>query len=130
MPYRTMVRIHSMSIHRDRSLCPVVLHIYPMEVYKMKKWYDIPLALVLLLSTIPTTADDSNHTKKTTQNSKENEEFKLGVDVLLEENLDKLENKNVGLITNPTGVDQDLNSIIDVLYDNDDVNLVTLFGPE
>src|SRR5699024_11255634 len=28
------------------------------------------------------------------------------------------------------GVDQDLNSIIDVLYDNDDVNLVTLFGPE
>lgn len=96
----------------------------------MKKWYVIPLALVLLFSTIPTTADDSNHTKKTTQNSKENEEFKLGVDVLLEENLDKLENKNVGLITNPTGVDQDLNSIIDVLYDNDDVNLVTLFGPE
>ena len=33
-------------------------------------------------------------------------EFKLGVEVLLDEQKDLIKGKRVGLITNPTGVDQ------------------------
>lgn len=42
--------------------------------------------------------------------------------------LDKLKGKRVGLLTNPTGVDSNLNSSIDILYK--EVNLVKLFSPE
>ncbi len=56
--------------------------------------------------------------------------FKLGVEVLLEERKDLIEGKRVGLITNPTGVDQELNSIVDLLYNDEDVELTALYGPE
>ena len=52
------------------------------------------------------------------------------MEVLLKDQLDEIKGKNVGLITNPTGVDQDLNSIVDLLYNNEDVNLMALYGPE
>jgi len=55
---------------------------------------------------------------------------KLGVEVLLEEKLDLIEGKRVGLITNPTGVNSRLESTIDLLYNHPDVDLVALFGPE
>lgn len=42
--------------------------------------------------------------------------------------LDKLKGKRVGLLTNPTGVDRNLVSTIDILYK--EVNLVKLFSPE
>ncbi|NBJ71381.1 MULTISPECIES: DUF1343 domain-containing protein [Clostridia] len=58
------------------------------------------------------------------------EHFSSSVEVLLKEELDKLQGKSVGLITNPTGVDPSLNSIVDVLYHHPDVNLVSLYGPE
>ena len=41
---------------------------------------------------------------------------------------DILKNKRIGLITNPTGVDQQLKSSIDIL--KQDFNLTALFGPE
>ncbi|WP_430791318.1 exo-beta-N-acetylmuramidase NamZ family protein [Virgibacillus flavescens] len=56
--------------------------------------------------------------------------FKLGVEVLLEEQKDLLEGKRVGLITNPTGVDQELNSIVDLLHNDPDINVTALYGPE
>ena len=43
-------------------------------------------------------------------------EFKLGVEVLLDEQKDLIKGQRVGLITNPTGVDQELNSIVDRLF--------------
>ncbi len=55
---------------------------------------------------------------------------KLGIEVLLEEKLDLIEGKQVGLITNPTGVNSRLESTIDLLYNHPDVDLVALFGPE
>jgi uncharacterized protein YbbC (DUF1343 family) len=36
----------------------------------------------------------------------------------------------VGLITNPTGVDSNLESTIDLFYNNQEINLVALYGPE
>ncbi|WP_077328116.1 exo-beta-N-acetylmuramidase NamZ family protein [Virgibacillus siamensis] len=60
----------------------------------------------------------------------QHKKFKLGVEVLLKDKMDLLEGKRVGLITNPTGVDKELNSVVDVLYNHPDVNLTTLYGPE
>lgn len=61
---------------------------------------------------------------------KEKRIVKPGIEVLLEEHLNWLAGKRVGLITNPTGVDRNLKSSIDLLYEHPDVNLTALFGPE
>jgi len=53
-----------------------------------------------------------------------------GIEVLLDERLDLLRGKRVGLVTNPTGVDRGLRSTIDLLAAHPDVELVALFGPE
>jgi uncharacterized protein YbbC (DUF1343 family) len=55
---------------------------------------------------------------------------KLGVDVLFEKHLDLIRGKRLGLITNPTGVDGHLDSIIDRFRAEPDVRLVALYGPE
>ena len=41
-----------------------------------------------------------------------------------------LRGRRIGLITNPTGVDRELHSSIDLLARHPDLQLVTLFGPE
>lgn len=56
--------------------------------------------------------------------------FELGIHVLLHERLDLIRGKNVGLITNPTGVNRDLVSDIDLIAHAPGVHLVALFGPE
>ena len=53
----------------------------------------------------------------------------LGIDVFVEKNLDLVKGKRVGLITNPTGVNTDLENTIDILRNNG-VNIVALYGPE
>ena len=53
-----------------------------------------------------------------------------GIEVLRSRNFDVLQHKRVGLITNPTGVDAQLKSTIDILHSSKNVNLVALFGPE
>ncbi len=56
--------------------------------------------------------------------------IKTGLEVLKEQNFKCLEGKRVGLITNPTGVDNKMKSTIDILHEAPNVNLVALFGPE
>jgi len=53
-----------------------------------------------------------------------------GVEVLQEDNFKLLAGKRVGLITNPTGVDGQLRSTVDILFEAPEVELVALFGPE
>lgn len=55
---------------------------------------------------------------------------KPGVEVLRDNGFKQLAGKKVGLITNPTGVDNDLKSTIDILHDAPNVELVALFAPE
>ena len=55
---------------------------------------------------------------------------KTGIEVLREQNFKILEGKRVGLTTNPTGVDSQLKSTIDILWEAKNVNLVALYGPE
>jgi len=52
---------------------------------------------------------------------------KLGID-LIDQYMHLFNQKRVGLITNPTGVNSDLKSTIDILYEH--TNLVALFSPE
>jgi uncharacterized protein YbbC (DUF1343 family) len=56
--------------------------------------------------------------------------IKTGIEVLKSQNFKILEGKRVGLITNPTGFDNNLKSTIDILHDAANVKLVALFGPE
>ncbi|MEF9987341.1 MAG: DUF1343 domain-containing protein [Bacteroidales bacterium] len=57
-------------------------------------------------------------------------QVKTGIDVLKANNFKQLEGKRIGLVTNPTGVDKNLVSTIDILYNAKNVNLVALYGPE
>ena len=57
-------------------------------------------------------------------------QVKTGVDVLQENKFNILEGKRVGLLTNPTGVDRNLKSTIDILFEAPNVKLTTLFAPE
>lgn len=56
--------------------------------------------------------------------------IKTGIEVLKDERFRRLEGKRVGLITNPTGVDNHLKSTIDILHEAPNVRLVALYGPE
>ncbi|MEK5521642.1 hypothetical protein B5V89_13580 [Heyndrickxia sporothermodurans] len=92
----------------------------------MKKWLVAIIAVILSVSCLSAAlAKPIEPAKKHKDKS-----FQLGVEVLLKDQLNLLKGKKVGLITNPTGVDQSLTSIVDKFYNNKQINLVALFGPE
>lgn len=53
-----------------------------------------------------------------------------GIEVLEERGFEGLVSRNVGLVTNPSGVDSQLRSTIDILFNAPGVRLKALFGPE
>jgi uncharacterized protein YbbC (DUF1343 family) len=55
---------------------------------------------------------------------------RLGIDVLLNEKLDLIQGKRLGLITNATGLTSAHESTIDALIKAPGIRLVALFGPE
>ena len=55
---------------------------------------------------------------------------KTGIEVLRDDNFSALQGKRIGLITNATGVDAELNSTVDILHKAPGVKLVSLFAPE
>ncbi|MBE6306293.1 MAG: DUF1343 domain-containing protein [Bacteroidaceae bacterium] len=55
---------------------------------------------------------------------------KTGIDILIEQDFAPLQGKRVGLITNPTGIDSQVRSTIDILHETPNVNLVALYAPE
>jgi len=57
-------------------------------------------------------------------------EVKLGNEVLAESQFKVLQGKRIGLITNPSGVNRQLESTVEVLRAAPGVKLVALFGPE
>ncbi|WP_449355258.1 exo-beta-N-acetylmuramidase NamZ family protein [Virgibacillus natechei] len=92
---------------------------------KLRKFFITGVVLILMLTIMMTTssAKENNPDKK-------NKGVVPGIEVLLDDHLDWLKDKNVGLITNPTGVDRDLTSSIDLLNEHPDVQLTALYGPE
>lgn len=57
-------------------------------------------------------------------------QVKPGVEVLRDRDFDILQGKRVGLITNPSGVDNKLKSTVDILHEAPGVRLTALYGPE
>ncbi|MBO4767952.1 MAG: DUF1343 domain-containing protein [Bacteroidales bacterium] len=55
---------------------------------------------------------------------------KTGLEVLRDMGFAPLKGKRVGLLTNPTGVDRNMVSTVDILLNAPGVNLVALYGPE
>jgi uncharacterized protein YbbC (DUF1343 family) len=55
---------------------------------------------------------------------------RTGLEVFLQDPPEALRGKRIGLITNPSGVDAELRSDVDLLAADRDVRLVALFGPE
>ena len=53
-----------------------------------------------------------------------------GIEVLVERGFEGLIGRNVGLLTNPSGVDRNLKSTVDILAEAPEVNLKALFAPE
>ena len=81
----------------------------------MKKSIFVLFAIVLLL-VFPSNAEKIK--------------VQTGIEVLKSENFKSLQGKRVGLITNPTGVDNAMKSTIDILFEAPNVKLVALYAPE
>ncbi|UOE77663.1 exo-beta-N-acetylmuramidase NamZ family protein [Parageobacillus thermoglucosidasius] len=88
------------------------------------RWWMACLAVILGLSLF------TGVLAKGPSEEKKNQKLELGIEVLLKEKKYLIKGKRVGLITNPTGVDQRLNSVVDLLYNDPDVQLVALYGSE
>ncbi|MDE5845210.1 MAG: DUF1343 domain-containing protein [Muribaculaceae bacterium] len=89
----------------------------------MKK-YILSAAVALM-----TLAACSNNSQTTTTTSNE-PKVKPGIEVLRDNGFAQLQGKRVGLITNPSGVDNDLKSTIDILHEAPGVTLTALYSPE
>jgi len=88
----------------------------------MKKWMGSMAALTILTTSIIwLDADAKSEPKKP--------KVELGVDRLME-NPEILKGKRVGLITNPTGINAERTSIVDLFDQSDDFELTALYGPE
>ena len=88
----------------------------------MKK-YIISAAVALMTFTAC-----NNNTSQTTSSNEP--KVKPGIEVLRDNGFAQLQGKRVGLITNPSGVDNDLKSTIDILHEAPGVTLTALYSPE
>lgn len=88
----------------------------------MKKWIGGMAALTLLSTSFVLLDADA-------KSERQKPKVKLGVDRLME-NPDILKGKRVGLITNPTGINAERTSIVDLFDQSDDFELTALYGPE
>ena len=57
-------------------------------------------------------------------------QVKTGLEVLRDRDFDILQGRRVGLVTNPSGVDRNLKSTVDIFCESPQVNLVALYAPE
>lgn len=88
------------------------------------------IAIIFILASTIITFTPSCTNKDDFVLSSKQKNVKPGIEVFLESHLDLVKGKRVGLITNPTGVASNLESIIDLFYNNQEINLVALYGPE
>ncbi len=56
--------------------------------------------------------------------------MKLGLDVFLEQYVDRYNNMRIGLVTNLTGVNSKLVPTIDLFFEHPNIQLTALYGPE
>ena len=89
----------------------------------MKRILNIIIALVAFAVVVPScTAKAGQEPSK--------EVVKTGIDVLEQNGFKQLQGKKIGLVTNPSGVNNKLVSTVDILANAPGVELVALYGPE
>ncbi len=64
------------------------------------------------------------------QNTENKSRVRLGIEEFIDNNLDMIKGKNIGIITNHTGVLPDGRHIVDILNSYPDIKIKALFGPE
>ena len=89
----------------------------------MKRILNIVVALVAFAVLLPSCAAEA-------QQEKSNKVVKTGIDVLESNGFKQLQGKKIGLVTNPSGVNNKLVSTVDILANAPGVELVALYGPE
>lgn len=89
----------------------------------MKKTFFVILAVVAVAFIMQACCNNNVEQKETVC-------VKTGIDVLKGNGFEQLKGKRVGLVTNPTGVDKNLVSTVDILANAEGVELVALYGPE
>lgn len=57
-------------------------------------------------------------------------QFKFGSEVFLEKNLELVKGKRIGIVTNHSAVLKNGKHIVDVLFENKEIQIIALFGPE
>ncbi len=67
---------------------------------------------------------------KSKEDTSKTEPVILGLENFLANHVDKVKGKRVGLVTNPSGVNRNLQSSADLFFEHPDINLTALFGPE
>ncbi|MCL2843535.1 MAG: DUF1343 domain-containing protein [Oscillospiraceae bacterium] len=100
----------------------------------MKRIKVLPLflAIVMVFSLFPALGTSASAAPEPPPWSSEYSGIELGIEVLLNEPefLDQIRGKNVALYTNQIGVDQGMESMLNLLVDAADVEIVALFGAE
>ena len=89
----------------------------------MKRILNIIIALVAFAVMVPSCAANAGQ-----ESSKE--VVNTGIDVLESNGFKQLQGKKIGLVTNPSGVNNKLVSTVDILANAPGVELVALYGPE
>ncbi|KKI93155.1 hypothetical protein WQ54_04660 [Bacillus sp. SA1-12] len=89
----------------------------------MKKLLLLMMIGVLVVSMVPSANVSALKEKK-------KQKVTPGIEVLLGDQKELLKGKKVGLITNPTGIDSQVTSIVDLLHEDPDIELTALYGPE
>ncbi|WP_430742696.1 exo-beta-N-acetylmuramidase NamZ family protein [Bacillus atrophaeus] len=92
----------------------------------MKKTGLALLAGMLMIGTMTAASASQDQENQAVKKPK----VQTGIDILLSDYKKQLKGKKIGLITNPTGVNSSLKSSVDVLIQDPDIQLTTLYGPE
>lgn len=92
----------------------------------MKKVSALSLTFFLLTFVLAVSCKEKSGEPATSTRAK----VKPGVEVFLEEHLELVKGKRVGLVTNQTGVDSSLRPTADLFFRHSEIHLVALYGPE
>ena len=96
----------------------------------MKKLSLFFILIFVGCTTAPTSIHQTQLEKKKNQTSSNLSNVKVGLDVLLDDRLELIQNKSIGLVTNQTGVDGNGTPNYERFMALDDVTLKIIFSPE
>jgi uncharacterized protein YbbC (DUF1343 family) len=103
-------------------------------VFYVRTWktvITVSLVLVFFVLAISSSETSSNaNDNNGNQGNHGNERVTPGIETFMNDHLDWIAGKQVGLVTNMTGVSRELKSSIDLLYEHPEVDLTALYGPE